>query len=125
MGQVANNFGEFSLAGLNDSTGWLCLDQTVEDVAFNITGTFNATITMQVSNQFDYVKTRFSNVTTYTAVQAPLAIPREIGRYVRFIVTVWASGIAYVGISKGISPSGQLFDIQPQTNEANPSSQFS
>lgn len=125
MGEVANNKGEFSLGSLNDSTGWIPLDSIVEDFAFNITGTFTGTISLQVSNQSDETKTRLSTVTTYTTAQSPLAIPREIGRYVRFIMTIYSSGTAYVGLSKGIDSAGQLVDMRPQTSSNAPAGTFS
>jgi hypothetical protein len=124
MSNVANNLGEYSLGSLNDSTGWIPLDGTVADVAFNITGTFVGAISMQISNQSDYTKTRLSTITTYTSTQNPLNIPRELGRYVRFIMTAYTSGIAYVGFSKGVNGEGRLFDLRPQDNSDTPSGQF-
>ena len=125
MTQVANNPGEFSLGSLNDSTGWISLDSIVSDIAFNISGTFVGTISLQVSNQSDETKTRYSTVTTYTATSAPLNIPREIGRFFRFAMTAYTSGTAYVGLSKGLDANGQLVNLSPQGVSGTPSSQFS
>jgi hypothetical protein len=125
MGSVANNKGEFSLGSLNDSTEWIGLDTIASDIAFNITGTFSGTISLQVSNQTDTTKTRYSTVTTYTATSAPLNLPREIGRYFRFIMTAYTSGTAYVGLSKGVDVNGQLVDLNPQGTSSTPSGLYS
>jgi hypothetical protein len=114
MTAVANNPGEFSLGSLNDSTGWIPMDNVLDDIAFNITGTFSGTITLQASNQSDTTKTRYSTIATYTTTSSPLNIPREVGRYIRFIMTAYTSGTAYVGLSKGLDPDGRLFDLAPQ-----------
>ena len=125
MAQVTNNPGEFSLGSSNDSTGWISLDSIVSDIAFNITGTFVGTISLQVSNQSDETKTRLSTVTTYTTTQSPLNIPRELGRFFRFTMTAYTSGTAYVGLSKGIDANGQLTNLSPQGVSGTPTSQFS
>jgi hypothetical protein len=124
MGQVANNPGEFSIGSLNDSTGWISLDSIVSDIAFNIAGTWVGTIALQVSNQSDATKTRYSTVTTYTANAGPLNIPREVGRFVRFICTAYTSGTAYVGFSRGLDANGQLTNLTPQGVTGTPSSEF-
>jgi hypothetical protein len=120
MTAVAGSSSEFALGALNavsggtNTQGWIRLDNIVSDIAFNITGTFVGTIALQVSNQTDETKTRYSTVTTYTTTQSPLNIPREVGRYFRFIMTAYTSGTAYVGFSKGIDANGQLVDLTPQ-----------
>lgn len=124
MTAVPSNPGLFSLGSQNDSTGWIPLDSIIDDIAFNISGTFSGTISLQVSNQTDYTKTQYSTVTTYTATQAPLGLPRDIGRYFRLIMTSYVSGTAYVGISKGRSTGNQLVDLTPQTNSNDPGSTF-
>lgn len=116
MTAVSNNPGEFSLGSLNDSTGWIPMDNVLDDIAFNVTGTFSGTITLQASNQTDVTKTRYSTITTYTATQSPLNIPREVGRYIRLIMTAYTSGTAYVGFSKGLNTDGTLYDLTPQGN---------
>lgn len=115
-GPVANNPGEFVISGLNDDTGWFPYEDVVEDVSFNISGTWVGTIALQFSNQSDYVKTRIGlgAIATYTANQEPLAIPREGGRFFRFIFSAWTSGTAYIGLSKGRITSGALIDLTAQ-----------
>lgn len=124
MTAVANSPGEFSLGSADDSTGWIPADASIDDIAFNITGTFVGTITLQVSNQSDVTKTRYSTITTYTTTQAPLNIPRELGRFFRLIMTAYTSGTAYVGISKGRQPNGEAFNLVPQGNTGSPTGQF-
>lgn len=111
---VAGNPGEFAISGASDHTGWFPLDNTIEDVGYNITGTWAGTIALQVSNQNTFTKTRFSTVVSYTGNQSPLNLPREVGRYFRFIFTSYSSGTAYIGLSKGRDSNGALFDIVAQ-----------
>lgn len=124
MGTVSGSNSEFSLGSLNDSTGWISLDTIVSDVGFNITGTFVGTITLQQSNQSAATKTRYDDVTTYTAATPQRGLPREIGRYIRFIMTAYTSGTAYVGFSKGLDANGQLVDLTPQGASPTPSGDF-
>lgn len=120
---VTGNPGEWSIAGLNDATPWIENSGFSQDAAFIITGTFVGTISLQVSNQRDEVKTRLIALsTTYTAPStAPLAIPSgdsvSVAKFYRFIFTAYTSGTAYVGLSKQntaggdpvpVSASGQL-----------------
>lgn len=125
MTQVANNPGEFSLGSNGDSSGWIPADASIDDIAFNITGTWLGTIALQVSNQSDVTKTRISTVTSYTANQPPLNMPREIGRFFRLIFTAYTSGTAYVGISKGRNPNGEAFNLAPQGTSSDPSGLYS
>lgn len=111
---VANNPGEFAISGLNDDTGWFPYDDVAEDISFNLTGTWVGTIALQVSNQNTVEKTRFSTVASYTVNSEPLNIPREVGRYFRFIFTAYTSGTAYVGLSQGRTALGQLIDLAAQ-----------
>lgn len=99
MTQVSGSPGEFALGSLNDSTGWLQLSGLAGDPGFNITGTFVGTISFQVSNQSNAVKTRYSTPATYTGPAGPLGIPRQDGRWFRFIMTAYTSGTAYIGIT--------------------------
>lgn len=128
MGIVANNPGLFSLASLNDDTGWLDMEAFTSDVAFNITGTWSGTISLFASNQSDLSKTQVSTVATYTGNQSPLNIPRQIGRFVRFQMTGWVSGTAYIGFSKGLisGPGGQvkITDIAAQSQTGGGASTF-
>ena len=114
MTAVAGSQSEFSLGALNASTGWIRYDGVVDDIGFDITGTFVGTITLQSSNQSAETKTRYRTVTTYTAGAGPLAMPRLVGRYFRFIMTAYTSGTAYVGFTRGIDANGQLVDLTPQ-----------
>lgn len=119
--------GEYSLATTSETTGatgWIPTDHITADFAFNITGTWVGTITLQASNQGTYAKTRYSNVTTYTANTAPLNIPREVGRYIRLIFTAYTSGTAYVGFSKAIDANGQLVTLSPQDQSSDPTGLF-
>jgi hypothetical protein len=112
---VANNPGEYAIAGLNDDTGWFVYDDVAEDIGFIITGTWVGTITLQVSNQTDFVKTRIAPpIATYTTNQESLNIPREVGRFFRFIFTAYTSGTAYIGLTKGQLMNGQLVDLSTQ-----------
>lgn len=123
MTAVAGNVGEWSLGALNAATPWLPLFGFVDDPCFIITGTFVGTIAVRISNEDDYVKTRFAALsTTYTAPSAPQGIPRISGRWYQLIMTAYTSGTAFVGISRlnssgkdsqVVSPSAQL-----QTNYA-------
>lgn len=102
MTQVSS--GESALGSLNESTGWLQLSGLTDDPGFNITGTFVGTISFQVSNQNSAVKTRYSTPATYTGPTGPLGIPRQNGRWYRFIMTAYTSGTAYVGRTAPSSP---------------------
>lgn len=115
---VAGSPGEFSITGLNDHTGWFEQDNIIEDIGFNITGTWAGTIALQASNQTQYTKTRFSTVASYTSNEEPLNIPREIGRYFRFIFTAYTSGTAVIGLTKGRDTGGALVDIVAQGQRA-------
>ena len=111
---------EYSLGSANESTGWFDTFGVNGDIAFNITGTFVGTIALQVSNQADATKTRFSTVTSYTAVQPPLDIPcsqesGRIARYFRFILTAYTSGTAYVGIDSTYDTLGQPVVLSAQS----------
>lgn len=114
MTAVANNPGLWSIASLSDHTGWFPLDNLVDDIGFNITGTWVGTIALQVSNQADYTKTLYSTVVSYSSNQPPLCIPREAGRFFRFIFTAYTSGTAYIGLSKGRDTGGSIIDVPPQ-----------
>lgn len=123
MTVVANNPGEFSLGSLNDSTGWIDIRGVADDFTFNISGTWSGTITLEASNQSDYTKTRTSTVTTYTANTAPRGLPR-VGRFVRFKMTSYVSGAAYVGFSEAKMADGRLIDLAPQSNTNDPTGLF-
>lgn len=124
MSSISGNNAEFSLGSPNDSTGWIDQNAIVEDIAFNITGTWSGTIQLQASNQPDVTKTRYSTITSYTANQAPLNIPRSLARYIRLIFTNYVSGTAYVGFSKGIDSKDQLVDMRPQASSNEGTSTF-
>lgn len=115
---------EFSLQSGSDSTGWIDLRSTVADVCFNITGAWVGTIALQVSNQLDYTKTRYSQVTTYVANQAPLTLPRRLGRYFRFVFTAYTSGTAYIGFAPGVGSNNSLVDLAAQSNTSIPTDAF-
>lgn len=111
---VAGNPGEFAITGANDDTGWIAYDDVVEDIGFNITGTWVGTIALQASNQADRIKTRYSTVVSYTSNQEPLNLPQEVGRFFRFVFTSYTSGTAYIGICKARLTSGAVFDLIAQ-----------
>lgn len=114
--------GEFALGSLGASTGWLPLIGLADDPSFGITGTFVATIELQVSYQADYAKTRYTTKATYAAAQAPTAIPRNAARYFRLIVTAYTSGIAYVGVSEPnrAGQDGTPSPVSPQMKSSGP-----
>lgn len=100
MTAVLGNNGEFSLGSLNAATGWFPASGIVDDIGFSVKGTFVGTVTLQMSDQDDYVKTRIDSIADYTAPTGRLAIPRIASRWFRFIMTAYTSGTAYVGLSK-------------------------
>lgn len=121
MTAVAGNLGEWALGSLNAATPWLPLQGLSDDVSFMITGAFDGTVTIQISDQDDYVKTRYVSLSgPYTSATAPLAIPRIAGRWFRAQMTAYVSGAAYFGLSRpnvaGKDPIPVNLTGQMQTN---------
>ncbi len=121
MTAVAGSPGEFSLGALNETSKWLPLLGLTDDLGFTITGTFVGTVSVQISNQGDETKTRYRTLPdVYTSAAGPLAVPRIAGRWVRFIMTAYTSGTAYVGISApnraGSDPTP--FSVSPQVEQS-------
>jgi hypothetical protein len=121
---VAGNLGEWALGSLNAATPWLPLQGLSDDVCFDITGTFVGTVTIQTSNQDDFVKTRISSIASYTGAVSPLGIPRIAARWFRVQMTAYTSGTAYLGLSRpntaGKDPIPVNLTGQMQTNVQSP-----
>ena len=123
---VRQSQSEFLLAALNEETGWFDLRGATADFGFTLySASFVGTVELQVSNQLsEPPKTRYTTVTSYSASAGPLNIPREVGSFVRFIVTAYTSGSMYVGISPTIDANGQVIYPNPQGNTNHPVGTF-
>lgn len=114
---------EYTLTALSDTTGWFDLASIVDDFGFVLVagGTWNGTVSIDVSGQQDTTKTRYTTLTTtYTTTTVPLNIPRELGRYMRFRVSVWVAGTMYVQLSPTLDANGQVtfVGVQGETSAA-------
>lgn len=119
------NPGEWSLGALNTDSGWIDLRGVAEPFCFNITGTFVGTITLEESNQSDATKTRTSTRATYTSTTASLEIKPSTAKFIRFKMTLYTSGTAYIGTARVKDQAGRLFDLTDQSASAEPAGTYS
>lgn len=111
----------FSIDVNTPDTGWIDASWLTQDVAFNITGTWVGTIALDISNDpTPTTKTQYSSaVATYTANQAPLGLPRNIGSFFRFRRVAWTSGTAKIGFSNGVDGNGQVKPLSTESAGVN------